>query len=137
MTVNYFRKKTSSWMLDRFLYTPLLLITFFKALQSNEKNYGPHVLTILGLETMRLKLTSHGILHYLWSADLSKGFSQLIMSIFMFSKYFLNRICLTEKCGVTPHCLYRDWLTLNTRKKSVLEEHLKPSRTSLMELFAK
>ena len=37
---------------------------------------------------LRLKLTSHGILHYLCSADQSKSFSQLIVSIFIFSQYF-------------------------------------------------
>ena len=31
----------------------------------------------------QLKLTSHGILYYLWSADLSKRPSQLNMSIFI------------------------------------------------------
>ena len=36
---------------------------------------------------IQLKLTSHGILHYLRSADLSKGFSQLILSIISFSQY--------------------------------------------------
>ena len=37
-----------------------------------------------------LKLTSHGILHYLWSADLSKVFSQLIFSILLFSLYYFQ-----------------------------------------------
>ena len=37
-----------------------------------------------------LTLTSHGILHYLWSEDLPKSFSQLIMSIFIFSQYFFQ-----------------------------------------------
>ena len=37
------------------------------------------------------KLTSHSILHYLWSADLWKNFDQLIMSIFIFSRYFFPR----------------------------------------------
>ena len=37
-----------------------------------------------------LKLTSHNILHYLWSADLLKSFSQLFMSIFIFSQYFFS-----------------------------------------------
>ena len=72
---------------------------------------------------------SHGILHYLWLADISKSFSEMILSIFTFSQYFINsfcqclsfrniffnRFCPVEKCGVTPHCLYRDSLTL-TRK---------------------
>ena len=36
------------------------------------------------------KLTSHGTLHYLRSADLSKSFSQLIISISIFSQYFFQ-----------------------------------------------
>ena len=55
---------------------------------------------------------SHVILHYLWSGDLSKSSSQFVMSIFTFSQYFFNRVCLVEKCGVTPRCLYCDSLTL-------------------------
>ena len=35
-------------------------------------------------------LTSHGILHYLWSADLSKNFLQLMMPIFIFSQHFFQ-----------------------------------------------
>ena len=50
-----------------------------------------------------LKLTSHGILHYLRSADLSKSFYQLIMSIFIFAQYFFQQIVAWEKCGKTPH----------------------------------
>ena len=75
---------------------------------------------------IQLKLTSHGILHYLWSADLSESFFQLILSILTFSQYFLNSFCqylyffnifskknfAVEKCVVNPHCLYRDSLTL-------------------------
>ena len=53
-----------------------------------------------------LKLTSHGILHYFWSADLSKSSSQLIVSwkymivsiltflnqkLIIFSQYYFNR----------------------------------------------
>ena len=34
-----------------------------------------------------LKLKSHGILHYFWSADLSKSFSESIVSIFTFFRY--------------------------------------------------
>ena len=63
-----------------------------------------------------LKLTSHRILHYSWSADLSKSFSQLIMAIFIFFQYFFfNRFCPVERCGVTPHCVYHDSLTLSLR----------------------
>ena len=60
-----------------------------------------------------LKLTSHDILHYLWSVDLSKSFPQLIVSIFTFLNIFYNRFYPVKKCGVTPHWLYRDSLTLN------------------------
>ena len=34
-------------------------------------------------EKEHLKLTSHDILHYLGSADLSKSFSQLILSVYL------------------------------------------------------
>ena len=37
-----------------------------------------------------LKLTSHGIAHFLWSADLWKTFNQLIMSTSNFSQYFFQ-----------------------------------------------
>ena len=74
-----------------------------------------------------LKLTSHGILIYLWSAYLSKSFSQLIVPIFKlnvsiywsFFNNFFNRFCPEEKCVATPHCLYRDWLTLSTTSKTL------------------
>ena len=37
-----------------------------------------------------LMLRNHGILHYLWAADLSKSFPQLMVSIFTFlSQWFL------------------------------------------------
>ena len=69
-----------------------------------------------------LMFTSHGILHCLWSVDLKKSFSQLILSILIFSQYFFqqlllififiniffNRFCLVEKFGVTSHRLFRD-----------------------------
>ena len=58
-----------------------------------------------------LKLMSHGILHYLQSADLSKSFFQ-VMSI-IFSQYFLQQILPSEKCQVTPHWLYCVSLTLS------------------------
>ena len=35
-----------------------------------------------------LKLTSHSILHYLWSGDLSKNFSQLIYQYLSFLNIF-------------------------------------------------
>ena len=40
----------------------------------------------------QLTLTNHGILHYLWSADLSKWFSQLIWSIFTFLNQYFSPI---------------------------------------------
>ena len=47
------------------------------------------------------KVNVHGILHYLWSADLSKSFSQLIMSIFIFSQHFLQQIFQEKIVGST------------------------------------
>ena len=52
-----------------------------------------------------LKVTSHGICHYLWSANLLKSFSVLIVSIFILCQFFFNRICPVEKYGVTPTML--------------------------------
>ena len=56
------------------------------------------------------KLTSHYILHHLCSADLSKSFLQLIVSmeiqsVFIFSRHFFKIFCPVEKCGVTSHSL--------------------------------
>ena len=69
---------------------------------------------------------SHGILHYLWLADLSKSFFQPILSIFtVLNQYFLVNIYLFsiaflidfarwKSLGLphNPHCLYHDSLTL-------------------------
>ena len=66
-----------------------------------------------------MALMSHGVFHYLWSADLFKSFSQLILSILTFLNQYLsflnilfNRFYPMEKCGIIPHCLHRDSLTL-------------------------
>ena len=63
----------------------------------------------------KLKLTSHCVLHYLSSVDLSKSFSQLIVTIFIFSQIFHN-FFRVKKCSVTQYCLYRDSLTLRNIK---------------------
>ena len=34
-------------------------------------------------------------------------------NIDLFSIFFFNRFCQMEKCGVTPHCLYHNSLTLS------------------------
>ena len=66
--------------------------------------------SIFWLQTI-LRLMSHSILCFLCSADLSKNFSQFIISIFIFSQYFFNRFCPVEKCGLDPHCLYHEsWI---------------------------
>ena len=41
---------------------------------------------IVQLNENLLMLTSHGILHYLCSSDLSKSFSQIMVSIFIISQ---------------------------------------------------
>ena len=38
----------------------------------------------------QLNSTGHGILHYLWSVDLSKRFYQLIVPMLIFSQYFFQ-----------------------------------------------
>ena len=65
---------------------------------------------------MNLSLVNFYTLHYLRSEDLSKSFSQSIVSIYIFFfTIFLNRFCAVKKCGVAPHRLYRDslaWATI-------------------------
>ena len=58
--------------------------------------------------------TSHGILHCLWSTNLSKSFPRSIVlaNIYLCSNFFFNRFCRVEKCEITPRCLYLDSLTL-------------------------
>ena len=88
-----------------------------------------------------LNLTSQGILRCLWSADLSKTFSQSIVSIsicfsqsivfaniYLFSRFF----SIGEKCGhsaslwlwceVMPHWLYCDSSTLMIRGNKVINK---------------
>ena len=68
------------------------------------------MITLDKLVSKRLKLTSHGILPYFWSAELSKSFYQLIVSIFpflnqqiiMFSQHFFSRF---KSVGL-PHTAY-------------------------------
>ena len=35
------------------------------------------------------------------------------VKIYLISIFFYNRFCPAEKCGVIPHCLHRDSLTLS------------------------
>ena len=54
---------------------------------TNEQLYK---LTVSLSTEITLQLTSHDILHYLCSADLSKSFSQLLVSIVIFSQHFFQ-----------------------------------------------
>ena len=65
----------TNWFFIGFL--PLIQLKF---------NWFFWVVSAMIINIAMLKLTSHGILHYLCSADLSKSFSQLIISIFVFSQ---------------------------------------------------
>ena len=40
------------------------------------------------------------------------GFIKYLFLINIYLNIFFNRFSPEEKCGVTPHCLYRDLLTL-------------------------
>ena len=67
--------------------------------------------SILGafVKKTHLKLTIHGILHTLRPAELSKSFSQLIMSIFIFAQYFFPEILKSVndwKSLDLPHIAY-------------------------------
>ena len=48
------------------------------------------------------------------SGSIKKLSSIYYVNIYLFSIFFFKKYCLVEKCGVTPHCLYRDSLTLIT-----------------------
>ena len=63
-----------------------------------------------------LKLTSHGILHYLRSADLSKSFYQLIMSIFIFSQYFFQQIVSCRKVWENPTLIMSRFINFEMSK---------------------
>ena len=60
-----------------------------------------------------LKLTSHCTLHYLRSANLSKSFSQFIVSAFIFFQHFFQWILLSGKVWGYPTLLNHDLLTPN------------------------
>ena len=61
------------------------------------------------------KVNESRYLYYFWSADQSKSFFQLIISIFIFSQY-----CPVENCEVTPYCLYRDSLISALRTRTIV-----------------
>ena len=57
-------------------------------------------------EKYNLKNNESQVFHYLWSANLSKSFSQMIMSIFIFSQYFFSiDFSGWESVGL-PHIAY-------------------------------
>ena len=67
--------------------------------QVSLKHLQEHILLMSKSEHM-LKLTSHRILPHLWSADLLKSFSQLIMSIFcLFSIFLLKDFEINKQIG--------------------------------------
>ena len=85
-----------------------------------------------------LELTSHAILYYLWSADLSKSFPNSLRQYLSIFDIFFKRFYLVEKkCGVTntlhekcPNTelflvrifLYLDWIRRFTEQISVFSQ---------------
>ena len=67
-----------------------------------------------------MKLTSHGILHYLKPGDLSKCFTQLILPIFIFSWYFFQRILPDGKFWSYPTLLISWFINFNIGKTIAL-----------------
>ena len=82
---------------------------------------------IIFLHFYSLKLTSQGELHYLWSADLSKSFSQLIMSKVIFSQYFFQKTLFDGKVWGYPSSLISWFITVKLTKifgsKSLYEKY--------------
>ena len=87
--------------------TPLLLEyrQFFAPLQEN--CYPGNSRKFMENMEAGLKLTSHSILRYLGSADLSKSFSQLIVLIFTF---LINIV--TDNISVNSFCQYLFFLNI-------------------------
>ena len=83
--------------------------------QSSNKQPPPKIYFTFNSKNfvLGLKLTSHGILHYLRSADLSKSFPQLIMSIFIFSQYFFRQILPGGKVWGYPTLLISSFINFN------------------------
>ena len=77
-----------------------------------------HISDRFQISPLILKLTSNGILHYLWSADLSKAFLSIdyvniyfpqsiaFANIYLIPTFFFNRFCPIEKFRATPLCMY-------------------------------
>ena len=61
---------------------------------------------------IRPTLTSHVILYYLCLADLSKIFSQLTLSMFIFFNTFFNRFCAEEKTFLNRLCQYLSFFSI-------------------------
>ena len=66
---------------------------------------------------------------YLFSIFFSIDFARWknLLSIacvnFILSRYFFfNRFCPVEKCGVTPHCLYRGSVTLKSNVHDIIDQ---------------
>ena len=58
--------------------------TYVMELFGNIGNGQKPLIILAKNSIVKLKLTSHGLLYCFWSADLPKGLSQLIMSVFTF-----------------------------------------------------
>ena len=76
-----------------------------------------------------LKLTSHGRLHYLFSADLLKKlFSVDCVYFYFFSIFFFNRFCPVEKAFLNWLCQYLSFLNIFSidlaRWKGVVSHHI-------------
>ena len=48
-----------------------------------------------------------------WILPSGQSFSQMIVLVYLVFRYFFNRFCFVERCGVTLHSLYHDSLTAN------------------------
>ena len=61
-----------------------------------------------------LKSTSHSILPYLWSANLSKSFSQLIVrQVIIFSQHIFQKVLPRGKVWIYPTSLISWYINLN------------------------
>ena len=55
----------------------------------------------------------------IWGQQIyQKAFLDSLYKYLSFLNVFFNRFYPVEKCGVTPHCLYRDSLTLTSKTQN-------------------
>ena len=138
LTLNIFHTLLYSWFWSCICFLELenKTITVASIIQTYQKLRIPffHNFSNYFKFPVTLKLTSRGILHYLCSTNLSKIFSQLIVSIFIFSRYFFQQILPGGKVWVYSLLLISYSLTLNYCRYFILPKIDRRSNIKFIKL---